>query len=112
MPYKDPEKQKAAVARYFQENKSRLQKSKNVKRNLYRRRIQEVKESTPCADCGFKYPHYIMDFDHLPGSEKLFDIATVALCPSAEALEEEIKKCDVVCSNCHRHRTFMRKTKE
>ncbi len=111
MPYKDPKKQKAALARYFQENKGRIRKSQNLKRNLLRRRIQEVKEQTPCKDCGETFPHYVMDFDHLPGTEKLFNITKVSACPSMEALEKEIAKCEVVCANCHRHRTFMRNSK-
>jgi hypothetical protein len=113
MPYKDPEKQKAAQARYYQENKTRLNKSQNIKRNLWRRRTQEVKENSPCKDCGERFPHYVMDFDHLPENEKLFNIgAQLARFPSLAALEEEMAKCDVVCANCHRHRTFMRLTKE
>ncbi len=111
MPYKDPQKQKAALARYFQENKERLRRAQNKKRSLYRRRIQEVKESTPCKDCGESFPHYVMDFDHLPGSKKKFNIGKAAYAPSMEALEAEMAKCDVVCANCHRHRTFMRLAK-
>ena len=112
MPYKDPEKQKAAQARYFQENKAALLKAQNVKRNLWRRHIQEVKESTPCMDCGLRYPHYVMDFDHRPGTKKRFNIGTsVARFSTLDDLKSEIAKCDGVCSNCHRHRTFMRKVK-
>ena len=108
MPYKDPQKQKEALARYFQENKKALRISQNAKRNLIRRRTQEIKESTPCADCGEQFPHYVMDFDHLPGMGKAFNIGTPSNAPSMSALEAEIRKCDVVCANCHRHRTFMR----
>jgi hypothetical protein len=27
----------------------------------------------PCADCQIRYPHYVMDFDHREGVEKLFN---------------------------------------
>jgi hypothetical protein len=112
MPYKDPVKQKAAQARYFQENKTRIVKSRNIKRNLWRRKIQEIKSVTPCADCGEIFPHYVMDFDHRPGSDKRFNVSAVEKCPSDKAFGEEVAKCEVVCANCHRHRTFIRKTKE
>ena len=60
-------------------------------------------KAVPCADCGVQYPYYVMDFDHVRG-EKLFEISAghrhIAL------LLDEIAKCDVVCANCHRARTF------
>lgn len=109
VPYKDPEQQRAAQARYYRENQERIQLVKNRKRNLARRRVQEIKESTPCADCGIQYPYYVMDFDHRPGTGKMFDISDMGLVSSVEVLLAEVAKCDVVCANCHRHRTFMRK---
>lgn len=111
MPYKDPQKQKESQARYFQENKKQLAAAQNKRRNVLRRRIQEIKESTPCTDCGIQYPPYVLDFDHLPQFKKAFNVTMLSDCPSALALEEEIAKCEVVCANCHRHRTFMRKVK-
>ena len=30
----------------------------------------------PCADCGERFPPYVMDFDHRDPSEKLFAITT------------------------------------
>ena len=109
MPYKDKEAQRKAQARYFQENKKAIRRSQNQKRNAMRRRIQEIKESSPCADCGIQYPYYMLDFDHVRG-EKLFNVASTAMAASMGALEAEIAKCEVVCANCHRHRTFLRKT--
>jgi hypothetical protein len=76
-------------------------------RREYRRRLQELKESLGCADCKVKYPHYVLDFDHLPGTTN-----TVKVSDSVERswsrILEEIAKCEVVCSNCHRKRTFTR----
>lgn len=112
MPYKDAQKQKAAQARYFQENKDRLREVQNRKRNLMRRKIQEIKAETPCRDCGESFPHYIMQFDHLPRFKKAFTIGTTSNAPSMDALLAEIDKCEIVCANCHAHRTFMRSRKE
>lgn len=112
MPYKDKEKQRLAQARYYQENKKQINASQNLKRNKMRRYIQEVKESVPCMDCGIQYPHYIMDFDHRPGTLKLFNIGSeLSNMSSFEVLKNEIAKCDIVCSNCHRHRTYIRLVK-
>lgn len=60
-------------------------------------------------DCGGSFPGCAMDFDHRPGEIKLFTIArAVAESQSRGAIEAEISKCDIVCSNCHRIRTFNR----
>lgn len=63
-------------------------------------------KNVPCTDCGENYPSYIMDFDHLDGNTKYQNVS--ALINSKGKLLEEIKKCEIVCSNCHRERTFNR----
>lgn len=66
--------------------------------------IRKAKEK-PCADCGKSYPYYVMDFDHL--SDKKFTLGS-GYNYSVDTIKSEIAKCDVVCSNCHRERTFRR----
>ena len=58
-------------------------------------------------DCGIKYPPYVMDFDHL--GDKEFVISKGVSMHSPIKLLKEIAKCDVVCSNCHRLRTYNRR---
>lgn len=69
--------------------------------------IRELKEE-PCLDCGERFPHYVMDFDHRDGEQKEGIISRLANQLSVRRLEAELKKCDLVCANCHRMRTFMR----
>jgi hypothetical protein len=66
----------------------------------------KLKESSPCADCGNYYPYYMMDFDHLRDKKK--GLAAMSLYGWGTILKE-IEKCEVVCANCHRIRTFKRK---
>jgi len=70
--------------------------------------INEAKNK-PCADCGHSYPPYVMDFDH-PNDDKVDSIAKMVYRGSfsLEDIKREAEKCDVVCSNCHRTRTFTR----
>jgi hypothetical protein len=68
--------------------------------------IREGKKK-PCADCGVEYPWYVMDYDHVRGKKK-HTIAKMLQHQGIETIKEEIAKCDVVCSNCHRIRTFNR----
>lgn len=66
----------------------------------------------PCLDCEKEFPPYVLDFDHRDESTKHKAIATMVrnLC-SKEKILEEIKKCDLICSNCHRIRTHNRKNR-
>jgi len=72
--------------------------------------IMRHAKSKPCLDCQQPYPHYAMDFDHVRG-KKSFTIGLAARRGNwlpKEKLLREIKKCDPVCSNCHRIRTWKR----
>jgi hypothetical protein len=67
---------------------------------------QQAKEGRPCFDCGVAYPNYVMDFDHVRGTKD----RDVSACTTLAMLKREIAKCDLVCANCHRERTFRRRT--
>jgi len=73
------------------------------------RDIARFEKQIPCKDCGKSYPFYVMDFDHLPEKEKSFNISRTREYNSIIKLRKEIAKCDVVCSNCHRERTYRRR---
>jgi len=49
-----------------------------------------------------------MDFDHVRG-RKHKNVMELVPTLSKKKIDEEIAKCEVVCSNCHRIRTHMRK---
>lgn len=63
----------------------------------------------PCLDCGRRYPPFIMQFDHREPAAKRFLVCQSWLKSEATILAEAAK-CDIVCSNCHRDRTFRRRT--
>lgn len=71
-----------------------------------RREIQKFKGSTPCMDCSRIYPYYVMDFDHR--AEKQWEISDMTRTKGLtyEDVQAELAKCDLVCANCHRERTF------
>jgi hypothetical protein len=72
----------------------------------YRAEIRKLKER-PCADCDEEYPYYVMDFDHI-SDDKEADVSRLCNSGCLKRALAEAKKCDVVCSNCHRIRTFER----
>ena len=73
--------------------------------------IAALKTATGCADCGehFEDCPGVLDFDHLPGFVKSFNISS-PVGTLAEVLAE-VAKCEVVCANCHRRRTAKRRRK-
>lgn len=66
--------------------------------------IAELKDR-PCADCGGRFPTFVMEFDHPDPSNKLFNVAMNCGGGITPKLLSEIEKCEVVCSNCHKIRT-------
>lgn len=49
-----------------------------------------------------------MDFDHVRGKKKA-GISALAHAGDLKSLLEELKKCEMVCANCHRIRTDLRR---
>ena len=74
-------------------------------------KINAIKLKSGCVDCGYKEHPEALEFDHLPEYEKMFNIGEVKRL-SWERIEAEIAKCEVVCANCHRVRTFNRRKEE
>ena len=46
--------------------------------------------------------------DHV-GDDKSFNVSRMSRLGSKRKIDEEIAKCEVVCSNCHRERTQQQK---
>lgn len=84
----------------------RLSKKRRLLRN--KKFITEAK-SKPCSDCKIQYPPWVMQFDHRDQSRKKFELGDLGKCYSLKTIRVEIEKCDVVCANCHLHRTYLGK---
>lgn len=91
--------------RHKDEHKERTRK-RALEWHTENRRLIDSAKSIPCTDCGVKYPSYVMDLDHLPGVEKVGNLAQMARDFPPHIVAAEIAKCEVVCANCHRIRTF------
>ena len=77
----------------------------NRRRRRRNKAIVEQAKSVACADCKMRYPPCVMDFDHVRGS-KVGNVSEMLGSATVAALMTEIAKCDVVCANCHRLRTY------
>lgn len=86
--------------------KARLSNKALINRNI--QFINELKAVTPCMDCKNIYNPVVMDFDHLHA--KTANVSRLVHSSlSLESIREEITKCELVCANCHRIRTYERK---
>jgi hypothetical protein len=109
MPTKDKAKQAKWARAHYERNKVSMKaraKAFTASHGKILCGIIDAIKSSPYMDCGVKYPPYIMDFDHVRGTKKFSISLAPRRCLSIERLLEEVEKCDVVCSNCHRERTF------
>lgn len=104
----NPEPHRARARAYRAEHPEQWraadQRSKNKRYDEFVAFLAKVKDA-PCVDCKHKFPPCVMDFDHVRGKKK-FGIGTGHTRPRADVLKE-IKKCDLVCANCHRIRTWI-----
>lgn len=99
---------KAYTNAYYADNREARRKVIRDLRDSLKRELWRLKESDPCMDCNTYYPHYVMDYDHRPGTEKVCNPSKLPDCGSLKAMMKELTKCDLVCSNCHRIRTHAR----
>ncbi len=62
-----------------------------------------------CFDCKQIYPFCCYDFHHLDPNEKEANVAVLLShysIPKRELILKEVKKCILLCANCHRLRTW------
>ena len=81
------------------------------KRHYWRaqaRLLDELRD-VPCADCGVRFPSYVMQFDHRDSSDKRYTVTRMIGRAGRAKILEEAAKCDIVCANCHRDRTYLRR---
>lgn len=82
----------------------------NNKKKIKKRKafIDSIKLKAGCIDCGYAVHPEALQFDHLPGRIKEFEISRSHLKPLRQVLKE-IDKCEIVCACCHAIRTHARR---
>ena len=92
---------------YYRHKPAYLARNKVKKREI-RDFLQKYKEFHGCMDCKVKFPYYVLDLDHRDPHQKRFAPNRLSLNLSWDQMTEEIAKCDVVCANCHRIRSYLK----
>ncbi len=80
--------------------------SKDRKRNNNKKIILEYKNICKCSICGYDENISALDFHHM--DDKSFEVSTdinirlKSLNDLTKTIQDELDKCVVICSNCHR----------
>lgn len=86
----------------FEKFKSRRTKDRKIRRDWFR----EIKSKYNCIKCG-EYDIACLDFHHIDPKTKLFQLGGSSKSMfTEEQILNEIKKCEVLCANCHRKLHF------
>jgi hypothetical protein len=86
--------------------RARIKKRSDRIREDNRWRLVAYLLKHPCVDCGETDP-VVLDFDHL--RDKRMNVSALVNQPAPwNVILAEIRKCEVVCANCHRRRTCER----
>lgn len=95
---------KVRDAEQYANNKDRFASWSKNRRLSVRKQVFEYLLTHPCVECGER-DIIVLEFDHRTQTTKRFDVMSATHGHSWKTVLEEIKKCDVVCANCHKRRT-------
>jgi uncharacterized Zn finger protein len=105
LPYKDPEKRREKQneynQKYYANNPSVCKARSQAQRVNAKRRWAEFKATLSCVKCGFAHPT-ALDFHHVVSSPDNVHLHKLIRNNAYRRALEEIKKCIVLCANCHR----------
>ena len=84
--------------------KDRKEYLKAAASNHRRKKKKKAKEllGGKCSKCGYSKYLEVLEFHHKNPEDKEFGIAGNGACTSWERIKKEIKKCILLCANCHR----------
>ena len=95
---------KESYYKHFEKNKNKINERNRAfrdKRNIFLKN----KKSSGCIICG-EQDHACLDFHHVNGDDKQYNISSIISNLSIKEIEEEMDKCVVLCANCHRKLHF------
>ena len=99
---------------YFKENwrepksfKKNLAYKKLYKKKLYDKvcnYLNSYKLSKGCQECGYNESPYALEFHHRAREHKSTNVSNIRKSSWAQLdnIVKEVKKCDILCSNCHK----------
>jgi hypothetical protein len=101
MPAKSIERRRETNRQHYARNKAKVYAKTAAYKKLSKTKWAEYKATLACVKCGQNHPA-TLDFHHvirLPTNRKIYELAASG---AWKIMVEELKKCIVLCANCHR----------
>ncbi len=86
---------------YKKDRENSIIRSKRTRYKI-KTKLDLLKVETGCKICGFNKSSFALDYHHIDPATKLDSIGNLYHNSSKKSLDEEIKKCVLLCANCHR----------
>ncbi len=107
MAYKNTEDRKIYVNNHYQKYKEYYKKKAAEWTKIYNKRnkkfVNRIKSIFGCQKCAYKKCLSALEFHHLDGDKKDKAIGNLINSGSSlKRLKKELRKCILLCSNCHR----------
>jgi hypothetical protein len=101
MPAKTKEKRNALNRASYARNKDKRQKINREKKASAKEKWRQYKSTLSCVQCGQNHPA-TLDFHHIEKHPSNLKVNKLVTNHAFKKAIEEIKKCLVLCANCHR----------
>jgi 5-methylcytosine-specific restriction endonuclease McrA len=72
-----------------------------ARRRQERKAVLVAELGGKCVRCGYEKSIRALQFHHRNPEEKLFEMTVTSMTKPLDILRAEVKKCDLLCSNCH-----------
>lgn len=96
---------KSQAKNWYSNNKKQHIQDVKKRKDVAKQKLFEYLQDKKCAHCPENDP-IVLEFDHIDRTEKEHQIGTMVLKNySWNTILEEIKKCQILCANCHRKKT-------
>jgi 5-methylcytosine-specific restriction endonuclease McrA len=100
--------------KYYEDNREKhlveVRKHRKRQRFKLRKYVWSYKQAHPCISCGEQDPR-VLEFSHINKKSKYMNVAhMVGQAVSITRLNKEIDKCEILCANCHRRKTFIQES--
>ncbi len=107
MAYKNKEDQLECQRKWYERNKNKVKNNSIKRKREIRRWLTGYKSNLKCEKCP-ESDSRCLDFHHIKGKKEKCVSIMVRDGYSIRRISEEIKKCKVLCANCHRKETLNR----
>ena len=93
------------AARQYRKLKQKEKERRTRRVDECRLHVRAILQESSCMDCKCN-DWVVFEFDHRDPTEKVENVSALMGKGKMAKMISEIKKCDVVCANCHARRTY------